>query len=266
MNRTVTIARLERGIMRRLPPASVVLAHALIHQRWGEPELHELHRLVRPGTIAVDVGAHFGVYSVALARLVGKGGRVISIEPIDEDAAMLRRAAQTLRLPITVVPCAVSSSSGEAMRRVPLLGGAQKTALATLEDEAQAVDITGVEERIVPVRTLDDILRDIDVPVSFIKIDVEGHELEVLAGAEETLRRHRPSLLVEINRDLCREPMKDVFARIEAQGYRGEFLEEGRFRRPLSVFDPERHQPGDGVPLSRAYVNTFMFLAEKPGR
>lgn len=251
--------------MRRMHPALVVLAHATIHQRWGEPELHELHRLVRPGTVAVDVGAHFGVYSVALARLVGKRGRVISIEPITEDAGMLRRAMRTLRLPVTVVECAVSAAAGEATLRVPLLGGAQKTALATLQLQAQADDLSGIEERRVRVRTLDEILAGVTLPVGFIKIDVEGHELDVLAGAGETLRRHRPNLLVEINGDVSPEPVRGVISRIERLGYRGEFLEEGRFRRPAGTFDPLRHQAPGAHPLSRGYVNNFLFLADGSG-
>lgn len=259
---TSTLARMERGVMRRLHPAAVVLANYLIHLRWGEPELHELHRLVRPGAVAIDVGAHFGVYSMALARLVGRRGQVVSIEPVAEDAAMVRRAMRTLRLPVTVVNCALSAVAGEATLRVPLLGGAQKTALATLEAEAQARDVSGFTERVVPVRTLDEMLVNIRMPIGFIKIDVEGHELAVLDGARETLRQHRPNLLIEINDDLVGEPMTEIFSRIERQGYRGEFLEDGRYRRPVSAFDPERHQRGVATPLSRAYINNFIFLPE----
>ncbi|CAA9546413.1 MAG: hypothetical protein AVDCRST_MAG43-641 [uncultured Thermomicrobiales bacterium] len=257
------IARVERGAMRKLPPALVVGVNAMLHQRLGEPELHELKHLVRSDAITVDVGAHFGVYSFALARLAREGGRVIAIEPIAEDADLIERAARTLRLPISVVRCALSSHTGEAPLRVPRLGGAQKTALATLEDAAQAGDAGGMETRRVPVRTLDDVLRHVDRPVGFLKIDVEGHELEVLDGARETLAQHRPNILIEINHDLGERPPETVFDRILVHGYRGEFLEAGRLRRPLSAFDVERHQvvAADNV-LSRDYVNNFIFLPE----
>src|SRR5688572_14771899 len=79
------IVRIERGLMRRLPAGMVVSANARLHQWKGEQERRELPRLVTPGTIAVDVGAHFGTYSHALARLVGKDGLVLSVEPIAED-------------------------------------------------------------------------------------------------------------------------------------------------------------------------------------
>ena len=263
MSLTSAIAKLERGAMRKFPPAAVLLLNGFVHARFGEPELFELKRLVRPGTVAVDVGAHFGVYSLALARRVGKRGRIISVEPITEDARMLERAARTLRLPISVVEAALSNTEGEATLRVPLLGGAQKTALSTLEREAQAAGATGVEERTVPLRTLDRVLEDIDLPVSFIKIDVEGHELSVLEGAKATLAQHRPNLMVEINDDLAGRPINEVFARIESMGYRGEFLEKGQYWRPLAAFDVEEHQRNaSGNVLSKAYVNNFVFLPE----
>lgn len=263
MDLTSLIARIERGPMRRLPPALVLVANAMMHQRLGEPELHEVQRLVRPGSIAVDVGAHFGTYSVALARLVGRRGQVISIEPVEEDALLLERGARALHLPITVLCCALSAGEGEAELRVPLLGGARKTALSSLEAITQAGDPAQTEVRVVRTRRLDDVLANANRPVSFLKIDVEGHELEVLAGAECTLRKHRPNILIEINNDLGVRPVEQVFERILALGYRGEFLEEGRYRRPLSAFDVDRHQvAASGNVLSKAYVNNFMFLPE----
>ena len=263
MSLTSLVARIERGPMRRLPASLVIAANATVHQRIGEPELQELPRLVCKGTVAVDVGAHFGTYSVAMARLVGREGRVISIEPIVEDAHLLQRGARGLRLPITVVNCALSSSEGEAELRVPLLGGSQKTALSTLEDSAQDGDPGQLQSRMVRTRRLDDVLATVELPVSFIKIDVEGHELAVLAGAERTLREHRPNLLIEINSDLAERPIAEVFEQICSLGYRGEFLEDGRHRRPLSAFDVDRHQvDASGNVLSKSYINNFIFLPE----
>lgn len=263
MNLTSLVARVERGPMRKLPPGLVLAMNAMLHQRLGEPELHELKRLIRPGTVAVDVGAHFGTYSVAMARLVGKQGQVVSIEPIEEDALLLERGARSLRLPITVLRCALSSSEGEAELRIPLLDGSQKTALSTLEAATQSGDPGGLELRTVRTRTLDDILSIVEHPVSFLKIDVEGHELDVLTGAERTLREHRPNILIEINNDLGSRSIEAVFERILAYGYRGEFLEEGRFRRSLSAFNVTMHQAASaGNVLSKTYVNNFIFLPE----
>jgi hypothetical protein len=120
-----------------------------------------------------------------------------------------------------------------------------------------------MEMRTVCTRTLDEVLGRVDLPVSFVKIDVEGHELDVLRGAERTMREQRPNLLIEINNDLGDRPVEEVFELIVSFGYRGEFLEEGRYRRPLSAFDVAKHQvsASDNV-LSKAYVNNFIFLPE----
>ena len=128
------VIQVEVAARRWLPAGLVFLANARLHRWKGEAELGELPRLVTPGTVAIDVGAHFGTYSHALSRLVGKSGKVISVEPIAEDAAFIRAAARQLRLPIEVQACALSATAGEATLRIPARYGKQKTALATLED------------------------------------------------------------------------------------------------------------------------------------
>src|SRR5690349_13141846 len=75
--------------------------------RAGEREVHQLSRLVQPGSIAIDVGAHIGDYTYSLCKHVGSGGQVIAIEPVADLAAMLERATRTLSLPVTVHNCAL---------------------------------------------------------------------------------------------------------------------------------------------------------------
>lgn len=258
MNLEALIVRTERGPMRKLPPGAVLWSNARLHWFFGEPELHEISKLVRPGTIAVDIGAHFGTYSLTLARLVGKHGRVISIEPIQEDAGMLARAAKQLRLPIEVINYALSSTNGFADMHVPSLHGHQKTALSSLEPGDSAMETRRVE-----TRRLDDVLAAVELPVSFIKIDVEGHEIDVLNGGLKTLAVHRPAILIEVNNDLGHRSVEQVFDLVMAQGYRGEFLESGKYRRPLSAFDVSKHQiTSSANVLSNEYVNNFIFMPE----
>ena len=82
-------------------------SHFLAH---GEPEVHELPRLVEPGTVAVDVGANIGCYAFAYCRAVGPEGHVLCVEPLEDLARLLRAAADRLGLPMTVVNCAYPSS------------------------------------------------------------------------------------------------------------------------------------------------------------
>ena len=257
MNGEALIVWVERGVMRWLPPALVFEANARVHRWKGERELRELPRLVAPGTIAVDVGAHFGTYSHALCRLVGKRGRVISVEPIEEDARYLKAAARQLRLPMEVHACALSVANGTADLTVPARHGRFKTALSTLESP-ESHDGNG-EVRTVEVRRLDDVLAEETLPVSFIKIDVEGHESAVLDGAVETIGRHRPNLLIEIEQRFHDKPVAAVIGRVLAMGYHGEFLNAAGLRRPISEFDPAVHQDPAIDPLARAFIANFVF-------
>jgi hypothetical protein len=125
---------------------------------------------------------------------------------------------------------------------------------ATLEPHQS---LGGEQEVHVRVRTLDDICAGAESRVSFIKIDVEGHELKVLRGGVETLRKHRPNLLIEIEQRHSPGPISETFAFIASQGYSGEFITPDRKREELSAFRMEVHQPPDAVPGQ--YVSNFIF-------
>jgi len=254
VTRESLIVRFERGAIRYLPSGLVMLANARLHLWKGEPELRELPRLVAPGSIAVDVGAHFGTYSYPLSRLVGKGGKVIVIEPVEEDARFLRAASRQLRLPIEIHHCALSSSARVANLHVPDLHGKQKTALSSLESLN-----AGGGLRAVVVKRLDDVLDDADRHVSFIKIDVEGHEIEVLKGAEETIARHKPNLLIECDRGLRAGAPNDMFELMRDYGYRGEFIAATGQRRSIAEFHAEIHQNPKHDVLAPEYIANFIF-------
>ena len=260
MDLDALIVRVERGLMRRLPAALVVPANALLHRWKGERELAELRRLVAPGTVAVDVGAHFGTYSYALAKLVGSTGKVLAVEPIVEDATMLRRAAARLRLPLKVHQLALSSTTGMAELRVPTRHGKHKTALSSLE----AHDETG-EVRSVAVSTLDDLLAGETGAVSFVKIDVEGHEAAVLAGAQATIERHHPAFLIEIEGRFEGKQVADIVGLLTDRGYRCEFLDANGQRQPFTAFNPARHQDPALDPLDPRYIANFIFIWDGPG-
>jgi FkbM family methyltransferase len=222
--------------------------------RGGEREVHELGRLVEPGTTAVDVGAHIGDYTYSLCKRLGPGGHVIAVEPLPDLARMLTKATRKLRLPVTVINCALSTEAGEAELRVPWEGGERMAGFATLEAREKAV---GGQTFRVRLRTLDDVCAGAPSRISFIKIDVEGHELNVLRGGVETLRKHRPKLLIEIEQRHSAVPIAETFAFITSQGYQGEFITPDRTRHELSEFNQSVHQPANAVPGQ--YVSNFIF-------
>ena len=184
--------------------------------------------------------------------MIGAEGRVVAIEPLPDLAKMLTRAVDHLHLPVTVYNCALSSKEGEADLRVPVVNGGRAAGFATLENR----DFEGKSYH-VKLRRLDDICRDHPGRLSFIKIDVEGHELEVLRGSIETLAR-RPNLLIEIEQRHSTVPITDTFEFLKSHGFRGEFLDENSKPHPLEEFDPTKHQIVEKVGTDH-YVSNFIF-------
>jgi FkbM family methyltransferase len=221
----------------------------------GGPEVHILQSLVEYGSTVIDIGANVGQYSYALCQYAGPKGLVIAVEPLPETAELLRSAARRLGLPVVVFECALSSRDGEAELLVPIIAGEKRHALASLEQHSAA----GLRRR-VSVRRLDDLCREVRGRISFIKIDVEGHELEVLRGGIDTLQQHRPSLLVEIEQRHSPVPIDETFAFMTSLGYLGQFLDGAGRCQPLACFDVTEHQTRHLDDIGNpAYINNFIF-------
>lgn len=221
----------------------------------GEAELDQLRHLVRYGELALDVGCNLGVYTYELSRLTG---HVVAFEP----NPILASLVSSLRLPgVEVRQIALSSDDGRSELLIPRSGGGH--GLASLRGDAVAG--REVERVTVPMERLDDQgLRD----VSFIKIDVEGFEEEVLAGGWQTIARDRPKLLIEIEERHNRGGLDRIRRRLQDASYSGYFFCDDCWHS-IEAFDPSAHQHvseeieevGKSVDRRRfRYVNNFLFL------
>ena len=238
-----------------MPKSWVLPAKFHYHRLRGdlEAELAALDTLIGRGGTAIDIGANFGLYSFVLSRLCD---RVEAFEPQPACAAALRAyGAANIR----VHQVALSREDGTLELKIPVSSGRALGGFATLREvEGECLRYQ------VPVRRLDDFQFE---DVRFVKVDVEGHELQVLAGAQETLRRHKPVLVIEVEqRHLGERPMSAVFESILSLGYQGAFMAGGRLR-PLSEFSYETHQRPylDAVERDTAcrdYIHNFVF---RPG-
>jgi hypothetical protein len=115
-------------------------------------------------------------------------------------------------------------------------GATHEASFVTEKGGFRACDRIDVE-----VTTLDAFFAECLRGPDFVKIDVEGHEQEVLRGGLETLRRHHPTLLVECEaRHRPGKVANDVFLLLESIGYRGSFFYRGR-RLPLAEFRAGEH-------------------------
>lgn len=198
------------GVRQRLDAATVppwgAQAYGVLTGAHEVAVQEALRRSVGEGDVVWDVGANVGATALVAARLVGPRGRVVAVEPQPWCAAAIRRNAALNDVTwIDVVEAAAAAKSGTTdvvVVRDPLW-----TRLSTVGDHDLA-------EEVRPVAAL--ALDDIDAPApTVVKIDVEGGELEVLAGMQRLLTEVRPRVICEMhgkNAAFC-----DV---METHGYR----------------------------------------------
>jgi FkbM family methyltransferase len=146
-------------------------------------------RLLGRGDLAVDVGANIGYMTGIMAVRVGREGRVLAFEPHPRVGADLRQNLELLREregvgEVRFFPVALSSRNGTSTM-IDGAGFEENRGLARLADEEGEPG----EGARVETRRLDDLVGD--EPVALMKVDVEGHEAEVLRGGEGLLRAGR---------------------------------------------------------------------------
>lgn len=163
--------------------------------------------LLQPGDVALDVGANVGVFTIAMGRAVGAGGRVLAFEPQPAIAGMLaRNVARHGLAHVEVRREIVAAATGDGMfadivslpQDRPVNFGAIGLHTRIPEEygdmvptAATTVDALGLER------------------CALIKVDVEGAEAAVVRGASETIRRCRPVLSIECDRPGAALPWVD---------------------------------------------------------
>jgi FkbM family methyltransferase len=162
----------------------------------AEPDIQAaLKAIVRPGMTVYDLGANVGFISMIAARLVGPDGRVVSFEPLPANVRQIKHnAALNGFSHVTVFEAALGREDGQACFDVtdfPTTG--------RLHNEKK-IHEEKTSELTVIVRQLDSVLAEIGIQQpDIIKMDVEGAEVDVLAGAYQTLAQARPLLLIELH-------------------------------------------------------------------
>lgn len=170
-----------------------------------------MRRAVRAGDTVWDVGANIGEYAVQFADWVGPEGHVYAFEPARESGARLG-AAVAARANVAILPLGLSDRTGEATL---LRGDDADGATARLAGDGEARD--GTFDTVALARGDDLIASGLATVPTLIKLDVEGHELDVLHGLANTLADRRVChLFIEVHfAVLHRTGRKDVPAKLE---------------------------------------------------
>jgi FkbM family methyltransferase len=230
MNR-VAVHQVDRVLRRTLPPIGaqrmLLKWRAWQAARFGEPEIRLLRYLVDPMRAAIDIGAAEGVYAVFLQ---GLAQRCIAFEPNPGSYLCLKSALPE----VEIHQAAVSAVEGDATLRVPVVNGIPYTGWATIEPKNQFPGFPPHVVEEIKVRTVRPDRMALG-DIGFVKIDVEGHELDVLAGLSGLLAKCLPTLLIEIGGAQRGASLAEIRDCLDPLGYIGLRLDDnGLLKAPAN--------------------------------
>lgn len=187
-------------LIRRLFYPLIVGTHMatfIITDSLGEKEVVEAFTPLLGQTV-VDIGAHIGTYTILAGNCVSKAGKVIAIEAHPHNYKILSKNLMFNGLR-NVVPVNVAVSNREG--RVKLYLGIYDTTHSTVHNNTRAQTFLSEKYLVVPCVTLDGLLEKLGVrKVDWVKVDVEGAELNVLKGMSTLLRsNHQLNLIMELH-------------------------------------------------------------------
>ena len=161
---------------------------------YSEGEVAVFNKVLQPGDVAIDVGANIGALTIPMARLVGKDGQIIAFEASAANLELLYKNINQNGLRDNVYVRSVAASDKEGILKVDK----QSALHAYCRPDINEGDFN------VACDTID----SMELPkVKLIKIDVDGHELQVLNGAAETIARCKPIIYIENEIDQKREAL-----------------------------------------------------------
>lgn len=206
--------------------------YTYVRHGYYESELTELLlRNLRPGMRFVDIGAHFGYYSLLAAHLVGPSGAVVSFEPIPRTFRVLAHNVRG-QANVTVHRAAVFSRDGEIdmFDMGPRFAGYSSFAEPRLEG-IRAGEVSPKKLKVAS-RTLDGYAGDWPAGPTFIKVDAESAESHVLASMEETFERLQPVVAFEVGDfELSNvPPSRELILELVRRGYTAYRIRGGRLQ------------------------------------
>ena len=224
----------------------------------GDIALRIADHFVGEGGHVLDIGANWGLFSYHFSKRVGRSGRVYTFEPNPSNWRCLA-GAQERYGNVSLFRLALSDHDGLGQLFVPRLHGRSISAQGSLT-KPFATETSTVKVRL---SRLDHAFGEIE-RVDFVKIDVEGHERNVLRGGRRILGA-LPPMLIEIEQRHLEVPIDEVFSDLEQIGYRIFAIRESG-AVPLCEFDVHRDQlqhlggEFDAFSVGPGYVHDFVAI------
>lgn len=158
-----------------------------------EPEFAALDKILRPGDVLIDVGANSGIYTLKGARIVGNDGAVLSLEPNPDLLKVLKHNTGRNHLSNVRLRGLAAAEECREFRFFEIDNKPNSFSLVSRDDGTASFSVLAVD--------LDSLVRWEGIRrVDVIKIDAEGAEDRVLAGASTIIREHQPVIIAEVTR------------------------------------------------------------------
>ena len=165
-----------------------------------------LTQTCKPGMVVIDIGAHLGLMSVIIAKLVGKQGKVFSFEPTPATFSILKKIIHLNKFENVILPFkkAASNFTGTVDFFVDENEGSNANSLVSRNDKTRTSEKTEVD-------TLDNIASALNLQkLDLIKIDAEGSELDVLKGGKTIVSKYKPVIILAIHPSLIKNNQQNI--------------------------------------------------------
>lgn len=222
------------------------LSAELMHMRPGDPErepafMKILRQELEKGMTAIDIGANIGYVTLIMAELVGPSGRVYAIEPHPHNYSILVKNIEANGYAGLVFPYQIGISNVSGMLTLHVSDASNLHSMSAARHSKASIDIQ--------VSTLDDFMKDKGYP-NFIKMDIEGHEVEALDGMYNALRNAEPPvrILMEVHPMYYSEThsLERQLRRLMAIGFNTKYVVSAGLPRP-DFFAEHGYEPKEVI-------------------
>ena len=222
-----------------------------------DAELLLLEFLLTTESVVCDIGTNKGEYAYYAEKLMNPKN-IYLFEPEKK----LNKQLQAIFGNCQVFDLALSDNKGKHQFKIPLINGVADNCLSSLEVENKEDNETEAIIYEVKTDTLDNFTKEKNITPDLIKIDVEGHELSVLKGAENFINEHHPTLIIEIEQRHHKDiNIESVFDSFKQKGYHCYYYSKKQSQ--LFSYENKTHLTNTKEYFGKIdYINNYIFIHE----
>jgi len=221
----------------------------IIHREREIPETETIRTIIKPGMCILEIGANVGYYTVLMANLVGKTGKIISYEPYPKSVDILTRNVKLNNLTdiVEINNCAVSGQN--SVQKLYLGTASNVHSLINYKTDNNNADYIEVE-----TKDIREILMGITRKIDLLRMDIEGHEREIFKRFSSDINSFLPArIFFEIHPlgDIDPDPtFTGPLTNMLELGYHPELVISSAHTVAKKMFDELNYQPFKVVNLN----------------